>query len=485
MNVAVAGYLKTINLLKGTFLLFIAILTILTLGKYPGAPHAYILFTLVFNILVLAGFREKRIFFDTFIGIFLWLGFWLKVSFVLLLSGGQFAAPVGNFDFSGPAFDHALNVSSCGALALFLASLIRERFYIYFPANTVQRMPAIDVFYSRFRRNIWIAYVVLVLLIALGNAYFGFYQKGLPPRTVLPFGLSGFYTLALLFGLASVSAVLLNCEFKTKQSPYIPVILSFWECFLSNISMLSRGMILNGTALVVGVFENARLQAIPLKLRFKIVLLCVFVGLFMGSLFTVNYIRVSAFEYPDERISDTLKKTNRSFNIIGATRFESFVNRWVGIEGVMSVTSYSGLGWNLWEKGCLEKYNTVGTSLYDKTIIGDSPYLGKDISTKHFITLPGIIAFLYYPGSIGFLFLAMFSVGLFAAGVDFIVYKLSGANIILCSLLGQVVAGRYVHFGYVPRQSYLLFGGILLVAFSIFIINNALSSLTPGRGSSE
>ena len=41
-------------------------------------------------------------------------------------------------------------------------------------------------------------------------------------------------------------------------------------------------------------------------------------------------------------------------------------------------------------------------------------------------------------------------------------YKLSNKNIIFASLIGQVVAYRLIHFGYIPAQSYLLVGSIIL-----------------------
>ncbi|MDO8805340.1 MAG: hypothetical protein Q7R35_13025 [Elusimicrobiota bacterium] len=487
MDHATPVYLNAVNLLKGALYSFIAVLTILALGKYPGAAHIYILFTLVFNLLLFAGFRKKRIFFDTFTGMFLWLGFWLKLSFTLVFFGGQFGEPVGNFSFTGPAFDFVLNLSSCAALALLLASLLREKFFTYSVPGAGKELSALESFYFRFRTPIWVVYTVSVILISVSNAYFGFYQKGLPPRTVLPFGLSGVYTLAILFGMASVSAVLLNCEFKLKKTSYLPSVLALMECFFSNVSMLSRGMILNGTALLIGVFENARLQAIQFSLRFKTVIICAFLGLFIGSVFTVNYVRTYAFadsadsgDYVDSelQIRNILKNNKIIATIISATRLNLFINRWVGVEGVMSVTSYNGLGWDLWNAGWLEKYSSSGTSLYDKTIIKDSPYLPQNTKRKHFITLPGIIAFFYYPGSVVFLIIMMFALGLFGACVEVAVYKLSGANVVLCALLGQVVAGRYVHFGYVPRQSYLLFGGIFLISFSLFALNKAIPFIT-------
>lgn len=457
--------------------MFSAILTVLATMRYTGSIYTYFLFTFVFHFLLFSGFRENRLFFDTFVGIFFWLGFWLKFSFTIAFLGGQFGEPVGNFSFTGPAFDLALNVSTLGAFGLLAASFLRKKFFAYKLPSKAAILPPLEALYLKYRVSAWIIFMLCVLLVTINNVYFGFYQKGLPPRTILPFGLSGVVSLALLFGLASISAVLLNSESKLKAPHYLPAVLAIFECFLSNVSMLSRGMVLNGSALLWGVFENARVRGMQLSRNFKITVITAFLGLFISSLFAVNYVREDAFGDSDAEAVTIRSGGDSVARIIRATRIDSFVNRWVGIEGMMSVTSYPGLGWDLWKMGWGEKYSSTGTSLYDRTIVADSPYVEEKMRTKHFITLPGIMAFLFYPGSLAFLFFAMCTAGLFAAFVEVCVYKLAGKNIILCSLLGQVIASRYAHFGYVPRQSYLLFGGVFIVVLAVSFSNMAVSAI--------
>ena len=58
--------------------------------------------------------------------------------------------------------------------------------------------------------------------------------------------------------------------------------------------------------------------------------------------------------------------------------------------------------------------------------------------------------------------------------LKYIFYKLGDKNIILCSLLYQIVAFRFAGFGYVPSQSYLLFGALLLNVFLFYLLNNVL-----------
>ena len=150
-----------------------------------------------------------------------------------------------------------------------------------------------------------------------------------------------------------------------------------------------------------------------------------------------------------------------------------FLDRWVGIEGVMSVASYPELGWKLWGDAWKEGYSHNKTSFYDMHLI-TSPYINTDTTKYHSISLPGILAFCFYPGSFSFLFACMFLLGAIAAVIEVSVYRLGGGNIILCALLAQVVAFRYASFGYVPGQSYLLFGAIFLNLFLIYYSNKLL-----------
>ena len=150
-----------------------------------------------------------------------------------------------------------------------------------------------------------------------------------------------------------------------------------------------------------------------------------------------------------------------------------FIDRWIGIEGVMTVSSYSQLGWDLWRDAWRETYNEKESSFYDNNLT-NSVYTDKQKAEHHFLSLPGIIAFFFYPGSFLFLFVSMFALGGMGATIETFVRKISGNNALLCALIAQVVAYRYMHFGYVPGQSYLLFGTIFLNCTFIYLANKAL-----------
>ncbi len=466
--------IKIKHISTGIFCLAVCVLSLLTVTNYPGHVVVYIIFTILLNTLFILGFTKGKIFFDTFIGIFFWLGYWLKFSVRMAFFGGKFHEPVGNFNGTGAAYDHVLLVISCGVAALLLASIIRRKFFFsYADVLKKARLEEIFHFYLDHRRAVLIAFTGFFLIVALSNIFFGFYQRGSVPRAILPFGLSGACTWLLLFGLASFSAVILDCEFRLKNNPYLVSIIALFECFLSNISMLSRGMVLNGGALMIGACDNSQKRSIRMSLTYKAVIIVIFGMMFLSSVFSVNHIRGYLFSIYS--LSD-VKVNTSSFAQTANSSWVLFIDRWVGMEGAMAVSSYPHLGWGLWKRAWQEKFSNYGTSMYDREFIV-SPYMEMDWSKHHFVGVPGILAFFYYPGSFPFLFFSMFLLGFLGAAIELFVYRFSGANIMLCALLAQVVSSRYVHFGYAPNQSYLLFGSLFLNVLIIYIIDKLLQRL--------
>ena len=64
------------------FFIFSLILYIFFCGllNYSGNILIYVSFSIVSNYLIFFSFRKNAIFFDTFFGLFLWLGFWFKFT---------------------------------------------------------------------------------------------------------------------------------------------------------------------------------------------------------------------------------------------------------------------------------------------------------------------------------------------------------------------------------------------------------------------
>lgn len=440
----------------------------LAFRNYPGHGLIYALFTMVSIALLCFGFRGNAFFFDAFIGVLFWLGFWFKLTFRVAFMDSRFHEAVGNFDGSGAAFDRALLATSCGFFGLLMASFLRGRYVFAYS----EKLPEVAheglmQVYRNHRRAVLCGFATLLVSVATTNMYFGIYQRGAIPRTVMPYGLGGIYSWLLLFGLASMSALLLHFEFSiNRKVSYLVAVLGLLEGFLTNVSLLSRGMIINAGALGYGVLRSLRFYSVEFSLRFWVVWLLVCLLLFGSSVVLVERLRLID---PGEWGGLELKSLELKLAGAGQRTQVLFLDRWVGMEGIMAVSSYPGQGWGLWIKAWEEPLSNQ-LSFFDANLI-TSPYRDVDMTKYHSVSLPGILAFCFYPGSYPFLFMCMFALGAFAAAIEMCVFKLGGRNMILCALLAQVVAYRYAHFGYVPGRSYLLFGALYLNLFIIYFSN--------------
>lgn len=449
------------------FVLAAGVVCLLALPSYTGNGYIYLLFSVLANTLLYFGFRKNAIFFDAFIGVFFWMGFWLKVTVRILYFDGKFSEATGDFDYSGNSYDLALLVSSCGIFGLLLASMLREKMgFTYLPKVNDNNERWVVDFYFRHRGKILTAFLCIFASVAVSNIIFGIYQKGSITQTVLPFGLNGVFKWLILFGLASFSAVVLRLELVAKRQISIMVIvLVLLESFSTNTSLLSRGMVLNMGAIAYGVYVACRLDLIRLPFKTVFVSGAVFCALFAGSVVVVNDLRGNGSGLFSPETNTKPLAEDVGIAIAHATPL--FLNRWVGIEGVMAVSSSPHLGWALWRKAWQERYSETTMGFYDANLI-ESPYKSTDFSKHHHLSLPGILAFFFYPGSFAFLFIGMLFLGVLAAAIEVGVFKFGGNNLILCALTSQVVAYRYVSFGYVPAQSYLLFGTIFLNILMVY-----------------
>ncbi|SEL30198.1 hypothetical protein SAMN05216214_110107 [Atopomonas hussainii] len=445
----------------------IALLTGCTLVEYQGSAWIYLLFTALSTALLFFGFGRGAIFFDAFIGVLLWIGFWLKFSVRTALSEGRFNISVGNFDGGAASLDKALLVVCCAFAAILLGRLVRQRWGFSYPLS----MPKIGyagifAFYRRFRGTLLCTFVVAVVLVCAANAWFGFYQRGQVARVILPLGLNGVFSWLLMFGMASVSALILRFEFELNRERYwVAISLAMLEAALSNISLWSRGMILNGSSLLYGAVAQFKRSEMRLRLGLASIALVAFVGFFVVSVVSVNWLRANAF-YSGYSQAEVGQAVVEQTSIL-------FLDRWVGIEGVMSVVGSNKTGWDTFAQALGERFDTSANSFYDRNFV-ESAYDNTRDGDLHFVSLPGFIAFLFYPGSYLFLFCAVLAFSMLAAGIEYLVYRLGGQNLVFCALIAQVVAFRYTSFGYVPMQSYLLFGSILLNVLILYFSDRLL-----------
>lgn len=452
--------------------------------RYPGNGLVFLIFSVIANVLLIAGFRKKALFFDAFIGIFLWLGFWLKLAMRLYFAEGKFHEPTGAFDFSGAAYDQVLIIASVAFAALLTASFVRQRFFSYPAQCEALQSSGLYAFYERHRRAVLILFVLAVTAACAANIQLGVYQRGMAAQTVLPFGLSGIFKWLLQFGFATISALIIRFEVERSRGlPWAAFFIPLLEGFMTNVSLLSRGMILNSSALGYGALRMMKACRFRIRSASAGTAILLFAVLFAMSVLSVNWLRSSAFSGPSLKASSLASPEQpeaRRLRQARAMTTPLFIDRWIGIEPLMAVSSSSELGWDVWREVWAERFQEGRLSLYDRKFI-DSPYSEQRLERNgnHFVSLPGIVAFLFYPGSLPFLFATLLAFALLAAVFEIASYRLVRRNLVLASLVAQVIAFRYASFGYVPAQSYLLFGTLLANVIILFALDAFLQRRYP------
>ena len=474
------------------FLLFF--IFIKTLMGYKGNLLIYVLFSLFSNYLIWFSFRKKFSFFETFFCLFLWLGFWFKFSVTLSFRNQVFSeGSVGLFNYSPSQFDHALIISTVGMAGIIFAGHIREFFFSY-PVISIKNFNK-SLFYIKYKNLILIFFFVLIILVSFVNFYFKIYQKGLVSPEHYNFFFSGLIKTLLLFGLTSFSSFILYFEIISfKKLTLITFFIVVIETFLSSVSTISRAMIFGITALYFAMYKFTKNNEENFNIIFFAKTLFLIICLFYVSVVSSNYLRMKYFNIG---ANISLKENNLNINAkeisqeskiitsekdyliiidkqslkdtISLSHFLSLAtNRWVGIDGVMSLVGRSDiLSFELLKKSFLDRFDKTSLAFYEKKFnLINTVNVHKDIKGN---ILPGIMAFLYYSGSLLFLFVTMATLCLFASTVEFISFMVSKKNMFFSSLISMVIAYRFIHFGYLPHQSYLLFGSLFLLIFMVFL----------------
>ena len=480
------------NLVKTLNIFFIiTILALLPFGftSYVGNKFYYLVFSLISSHALLISFNKNSISFESFFSLLLWLGFWFKFTVQISFLDSLFPEGIGIFDYEPNSYDDVLVISSVGIIGFIAARYFRLRFIFNYSDFNVNKFDYKNYlnFYVNYRKNIFILYFFLIIFFSITNFIFTFIQKGTVHETTLPFALNNFVNWLLMFGLASFSTLIIFFEFQFKKTNSNSMIkYGLFETFISSISILSRAMIFNSTAIIYGFYRLVEMNNIKIKKVIFLRYFAIVLVLFIISLLTVGKIRQSkdfprgheAYIYmPSIELNTKNKASNLITSaIVFTNNFTKEVNqifflvtsRWVGVEGVMAVSSKTNLNFDLFIDSFNDKFD-YSNSFYENKI-KEKKVIYKKEPKIFTVYVPGIIAFLFYTKSLIFLFFSIFILCIFCSIVEYFAYKMSKGNILFSYLIGNVLAYRLIHFGYLPQNTYKFLIAVLFNLFFIYFI---------------
>ena len=305
--------------------------------------------------------------------------------------------------------------------------------------------------FSKHWPRIYAFYFILALVFVYLNFNFNIYSKG--NISSFPPAISFIFKYFLVVGLPLIFLSILHFDIIRKKK--ISLFLIFYtvvESFFISLSLLSRNLVLNLSVFFLGYFtafskfKSRRKTNIKLFTVLTIFILSVTI---LFSLLLVEKKRVHSFGLADYNISKSIKPL--------------LVDRWIGLDSLAAVEIYPNKNFKLLNLA-LREVDTKTLSFYDRYFI-DSPYKHIDNAHHHFITLPGFIAFFYYPGSHLFLIIAVSLVTFFGFFMERLALESSFGNYMLSAFFANLVAYRFVSFGYAPINTVIYFIVLLLTLY--------------------
>lgn len=373
--------------------------------RYPGNLGPFLLFILSFPAMLALGLLRPRSFVYLFFSLFLYLGFWLK--FVAhILFGIELLEPVGMFNGSPEAWDRALVAASAAALGVMVGrgghiAWTRGR-------SSVKREQRVPMWYEPMRVPLWIGTLSLLSLLNLWNVWAAFYQIGVNPRLILPAHLNVVAAWFVNLGFALWIAALVQWELcGTKSRPLLVLSLPILEGIVASVSTFSRLVFLLRALPYLVVAWQGKITALTMERRQKLMFTALLAFGFVVSIGLVQVGRSIIYFSPSAETMLTggnvttqeVQQVANSAAVYIPQMMQQLpwliVGRWVGLEGVLAVSSYPATGAQLLMQGVTEKPRLGNTSLYQN--IAHASY--KETQQFSFLTLPGIAGVLLYSGS--------------------------------------------------------------------------------------
>jgi hypothetical protein len=206
---------------------------------------------------------------------------------------------------------------------------------------------------------------------------------------------------------------------------------------------------------------------------------------------TVNQNKLNIESPKDLKIKEYNFQTPKSeFNLenlqnkpVTPTKVINFIliNRWIGIDSLIVVHNFEKKNFDLFFRSLREDKNNLENTFYEKTFNLSSEKINIEINQKYLKgnTLPGIVSFLYYSGSIYFVLISLFIIFILCNSFERLIKKITHGNAIFACFLSNMIATRLIHFGYAPKDTYLfvlsIFLSALLMIFLLkFIFSHSL-----------
>jgi hypothetical protein len=435
---------------------------LLNLNNYIGSKFLFLTFQFFSFGLFLTACKKNNSAFEFFTYFFLLLSFWFKFNCILYFENikvreGDFSLAISNYDNSTKVI--IIVFASC-----LCANFLKKFFYKNLTKNIELKINnSFLFFYKRYRIIIFLLVILVLTLFWSINTYYQIYSKGLVNENILPI-IKYFYSWGYTYGFSVITSLLIYIDFLIFKKKKI-FILGIFEAFFSQISHYSRSFLLLCLAYFRGFFLLLRNnnKIISKFITIKIITLVFFI-FFLSINIVERFRNINFYNLEEPTVSLKIQST---FNEIVSLS----IYRWVGIDSLLAVSQNKNLNFKFFLSSFNEKKNIKSKSFYIDNFFTKFEYDNVEKKNLNRVITPGIVAFLYYSGSLFFVFTTMILLILICIYIEKLFYDFSMKNIILSNIIGYTLSFRIIHFGYVPLNTlYFLFSFFVTFIFIYFVM---------------
>jgi hypothetical protein len=479
-----------------SFVIF-SLISIYASKFYEGSIliFSFYCFFLILTVFYLTS--DKASYFEIFFSCYIFLGFWFKYIFSLIFYNGLV---FDSGQIRSVNIDQVLTLVILVSLVCLISSFINKNFMSINEKRNKERIRSFfENFYLKNRSTILFLFLLLTIVVGFFNITLGIYQRGFIYLSGVSFYLKDLIKWLLLFGFTTFSCFIIYIEILNyKKINFFTFIVGVLEIFISYTSMLSRSFVINVISLILPTYQKTLFLKKNDKKFFLFFIIILFLTIL--SLYFTNKIRLEKLDSIQQELflkkknHNQLEKTEdlkiKEYNLqirefetnsttphnehIAPVKMINFIliNRWIGIESLIVVFSYEKKSFDLFLKALNENKNNLENTFYEKTfalISGNNIEVNQKYLKGN--TLPGIISFLYYSGSIYFVLISLFIIFILFNFFERFVKRITHGNTIFACFLSNMIATRLFHFGYAPKDTYLFILSILLsILLMIFLL---------------
>lgn len=433
---------------KRTFRLFAAAfvaghLAVFLLSRHLviGSSFFYFAFCASACFMIVAAFRAQ-LFAAICLGVFLWLGLWVKFV-VHLYNPAVLVEPVGGFDGSIDQYDQVMQVGAVACLAVGI--VFAAAFALGLRTISLDAWRQANP--SRFRLAnlaIWVGILLVVTLVSVLNVQLGLVRSGLIAQHVLPFKGNAMFSQFLYTGYFFLVGYFLERDLKLGRTMLPGLLVAVIVGALVSISLLSRGMaVFHSMALLLAVLVLC-LRAVP-TIKWPVFVL---VSAMSAASFFVTIAAVEAqrqIAFGEQGVDPQAMWAAESASGTVSSILNLAVARWLGTEGTMVAAGYADRSLSLLGK-LMTEMPEVGVSTAYQYIAG-SHY--TTMTKFQFSTLPGPAGVFYLSGSLVVVFLGLGGLALFAVLYEYAAARMT-ASVFITAFVGVMLANMIAQFGIAP-----------------------------------